>query len=154
MIVLQIHRPIFLILSISPHHSLPVFSVIFAPVDPIFTWALRTEGMLKACLLVPRHRNDLRLKRVLKDVMDLKLVDINRQKVEAVVLAEEARVSFAQFVWAEARILVSLAETFINDRSYWEYRVLGFSQIPWYFRIQHYLDSYRLCHVSHVDFDK
>ena len=74
--------------------------------------------MLKACLLDARHRNDLWLKRVLKDVMDLKLVDINRQKVEAVVLAEEARVSFAQLVLAEARILVSLAEIFIDDRSY------------------------------------
>jgi hypothetical protein len=74
--------------------------------------------MLKACLFDARHRNDLRLKRVLKDVMDLKLVDINRQKVEAIVLAEEARVSFAQLVRAEARILVSLAEIFIDDRSY------------------------------------
>ena len=54
--------------------------------------------MLKACLLDARHRNDLWLKRVLKDVMDLKLVDINRQKVEAIVLAEEARFSFAQLV--------------------------------------------------------
>ena len=54
--------------------------------------------MLKACLLDARHRNDMRLKRVLKDVMDLKLVDINRQKVEAIVLAEEARLSFAQLV--------------------------------------------------------
>jgi hypothetical protein len=129
------HWPIFLILSISTHHSFPYFSIVFAPVDPIFTRALRTEGMLKACLLYARHRNYLRLKWVLKNVVDLKLVDIYRQKVVAVVLAEEARVCFARLVWAEARILVNLAEIFIDDWSYWKYRVLGFGQVPWYFRI-------------------
>lgn len=153
-IVTQLYFAVLRVLLIDWFCLLPCISVVLAIVYPIFIWALRTEMMLCTCLLNARHRNNLRLQRILKDVMNQKSVDINCQEVEPVVFAEVARVSFARLLCAKARFLVCLAKSLIYDRCDLEDRVFSFGDFLALLRVQHHLDRHRLCHISHVDFDE